>query len=349
MSGKAGSRGYLIQSMITVLNSLADSEWESICIEPNDEAEKVDVKWTYSNKVKVTQIKSSQNQITKGMAEGWCEELKAAKSDATIPTIFELILIGPINYDLSLVKDLEDVQIPTPQPLNINSLIDLSSNALDKFLESNSVTKLPPYAREVVIESLISKYSGLSTNGSELLRSDFLKDIREKILLILPEGISRAAEDLKLQYNSLTRIDEHKFKLKYEACLEALVIVDEYFKVSHYNKHGNILEKINKAENTDFSKELIELTNPIDLSNRARNCHNKLVLSCDLPETVNAFRVCLAICTNQAGTNLFNDIVELRNTIRLELGFGNNFVDTDPEKAWISMVYPKINKEDNPN
>ena len=45
MSGQAGARGYLVQSLICVLNSIDDHQWHSLSIEPNLASDKVDVIW----------------------------------------------------------------------------------------------------------------------------------------------------------------------------------------------------------------------------------------------------------------------------------------------------------------
>jgi hypothetical protein len=44
MSGNAGIRGYLIQTIICVLDDLEkDNNWLSVTLEPMDESEKVDI------------------------------------------------------------------------------------------------------------------------------------------------------------------------------------------------------------------------------------------------------------------------------------------------------------------
>jgi len=63
MGGNAGIRGYLIQTIICVLDTLeADNLWTSVTLEPLDESEKVDIRWKYANDVvKLCQVKSSEN------------------------------------------------------------------------------------------------------------------------------------------------------------------------------------------------------------------------------------------------------------------------------------------------
>ncbi|MCG8884001.1 hypothetical protein G1L02_12650 [Tenacibaculum finnmarkense] len=327
MSGQSGIRGYLLQSIIAVLNSLDDPKWKFITIEPDIGNDKVDILWEYDSSIKVSQVKSSQNQITISMAKTWSNELETniAADD------YELILIGPVNKELSNSTKIGKVNIPIPQFLNLNSLIDQASNQLDKFLESFSVTRLPHFAREVIIESLISKYSGFSTSGTKLSRPDFLQDIRQKILLILPEGINRATEELKLKYNSISRVEEYKFKLKYEACLEALEVVDALYLRS---MEKEINEKFPDLK-ADFPESKMNIIDPLELGEKGRRVHNKLVLSCDSKEIILLYRRCVNMEGTKENMSL---IVDLRGAIRRELGFGNDVIDENRDKAWIGMI-----------
>ena len=49
MSGQAGARGYLLQALVCLLDSLEpDENWVSVTIEPNEESDKVDILWAVS-------------------------------------------------------------------------------------------------------------------------------------------------------------------------------------------------------------------------------------------------------------------------------------------------------------
>lgn len=65
MGGNAGIRGYLIQTIICVLDTLeSDNQWTSVTLEPLDESEKVDIRWKYADSsVKLCQVKSSNSLI----------------------------------------------------------------------------------------------------------------------------------------------------------------------------------------------------------------------------------------------------------------------------------------------
>jgi hypothetical protein len=141
MSGQAGMRGYMIQSLISVLDSFNDYDWTSIAIEPNITGDKVDILWTYPNKKRATQVKSSQNQITKGMCQSWVSELENSYTCDE----YSLSLIGPVNSDVTTLSSISKTLIPTPHILNIDALIDQASNKFDKFLEQRSISKVPAF------------------------------------------------------------------------------------------------------------------------------------------------------------------------------------------------------------
>ena len=46
MNGQYAIKGYVYQSLVALLDSF-EYDWESICVEPNDESEKVDILWNY--------------------------------------------------------------------------------------------------------------------------------------------------------------------------------------------------------------------------------------------------------------------------------------------------------------
>lgn len=99
MGGQAGVRGYLIQALIAVLNSLNKKDkWISVSVEPNDESEKVDICWKYEDsKVKVVQVKSTENSFSYAHAKSGLRNLKV--KHLTLQNIFYFLLGDlKINY-----------------------------------------------------------------------------------------------------------------------------------------------------------------------------------------------------------------------------------------------------------
>lgn len=319
MSGQAGVRGYMIQSIISVLNSFNDTEWTSITIEPNISSDKVDILWRYSKSSKACQVKSSQNQITKSKCEKWINELEESFDCDD----YELILIGPVNEDVANAKQISKTKIPTPKVIDIDALLEQASNRLDRFLEQRSISKVPVFAREILIKALVTKFEKYSTSGKEISRKDFTNTFDAWILSLYPNSLNKAAEELKVKIESKLRTDEAKFKLKYDACMEALLVVDEFYKVN-YASEALIGKKI-----PGFLKTL----NPFELGEKARICHNKLVLTCDSPRVFELFK--RAIKFDKRPNDKPDIIVDLRKAIRDELGFGDTIIDEDRNMAWI--------------
>jgi len=89
-------RGYLLQAIVTVIESLSNkSEWKSVTLEPSEESEKVDVLWEYNDGTKkVVQIKSSQNTITLAAAKNWIRQLKESSTADTYVGISAIVDSG---------------------------------------------------------------------------------------------------------------------------------------------------------------------------------------------------------------------------------------------------------------
>lgn len=93
MNGQYAIKGYVYQSLVALLDSF-EYDWESICVEPNDESEKVDIRWNYSDgRIMVVQVKSSKNLFHLSAIKKWSEELKNSTPNANE---YKLVLIGNI-------------------------------------------------------------------------------------------------------------------------------------------------------------------------------------------------------------------------------------------------------------
>ena len=93
MNGQYSIKGYLYQSLVALLDSF-ETDWESVCVEPNDESEKVDIRWTYSDgRIVVVQVKSSKNTFNSSSIKKWAKELANSTPNASE---YKLVLIGNI-------------------------------------------------------------------------------------------------------------------------------------------------------------------------------------------------------------------------------------------------------------
>ncbi|RVU90270.1 hypothetical protein EH230_04790 [Flavobacterium columnare] len=172
MGGNAGIRGYLIQTIICVLDSLeTDNRWTSVTLEPLDESEKVDIRWKYNNdEIKLCQVKSSENIIRHSAAKKWCEELEIHSPNANQ---YELIVIGNVDDKLSKTKDIGNVKVGEIKPLNVQILIDQASTKIDKYFESKNKPKISSQVRELIVKVLTLEFGTSSIIGKEISRNDF--------------------------------------------------------------------------------------------------------------------------------------------------------------------------------
>lgn len=183
MGGNAGIRGYIIQTIICVLDSLeTDNNWTSVTLEPLDESEKVDIKWTYpDSRVKATQVKSSENIIGFSAAKKWCEEL-----ENNSPGIeeYELVLVGNPAANLLKKKVIGKVKISDCKSLNIQALIDQSSTKIDAYYEKKGKAKISSKVREMIVQVLTIHFGTSSVVGTEIKRAEFDAKLLEWITAI---------------------------------------------------------------------------------------------------------------------------------------------------------------------
>lgn len=133
------------------------------------------------------------------------------------------------------------------------------------------------------------------------------------------EEITRKIEGVKLESGKNKEIDSVKYNLRYAACLESLGLIDAYFSHLLPSTESNIVKQYASTK-------------------EARECHSKLILSCESVELVAKFTEIMTgpkpQTETQPPTDLLNDY---RNLIRKELGFGVE-LQLDREHAWFGKL-----------
>lgn len=180
MGGNAGIRGYLIQTIICVLDALEqDNLWTSVTLEPMEESEKVDIRWTYpENKIKLCQVKSSQNIIRHSAAKKWCNDLVNTTPDVSE---YELVVVGHPDEKLLKSENIDSVKIAKVQTLDMDSLIDIASTKIDSYFEKKGKSKMSSKVREILVKTLTAHFGTNSITGKETSREDFDKELLEWI------------------------------------------------------------------------------------------------------------------------------------------------------------------------
>lgn len=171
MSGQDGNRGYLLQSIIALLESLNEDDWDEITIEADEISQKVDIAWRSLDGLKVTQVKSSINQISKSLAEKWASELETSTSADE----YNLILIGPCSASVIKLKKLGKVNVPSPKSLDIEGLLNGASYLLGSLLEREKIPHIPFAQLNGIANGIVTKISAYASFGKPLKRSDLLK------------------------------------------------------------------------------------------------------------------------------------------------------------------------------
>ena len=144
------------------------------------------------------------------------------------------------------------------------------------------------------------------------------------------ESDNRVFQMLFVQFDHSART-QAKYQLKYDACTEALALIDEVFLISSRIQINEMCTKLMAAPP--------QYKSVTELSASARKCHNNLALTCDNPETIELFLLLIGM---RPGQDFSADkIVDFRAAIRRELRFAGEIVDKNRERAWVATIYPE--------
>lgn len=136
------------------------------------------------------------------------------------------------------------------------------------------------------------------------------------------QELTSLAEEIKTMYQSKLYISEHIYDIKLTAVQESLDFLDDYLSWLNYNS-----DVVPIRDETITSKEL---------TFRARQCYNKLVLTCDSVELPEVFlKMIFENPHNEMG--LYN---KYRNLSRKEMGMVS-MLELSSEKVFISKVSTK--------
>lgn len=127
---------------------------------------------------------------------------------------------------------------------------------------------------------------------------------------------------------SKEREEQRRWEIKREACLEALEIIDARFADYIWVSDG---------KRVDVDPQKFIETEDI------RSCFNRLILACENQQVPLLFEKCLYLRVGNTDPDKLdmNAVVELRNAIRKELGFGNELFT---KVSWITNINWKRNK-----
>lgn len=203
IGGKEGSKGYLYQALVAVLDAIEKEDWTEVYLEFETDNDKVDIAFKDLNEnLEVIQVKSSKNNFNKSDIDKWLIELIEDKSDASK---FKLILIGvgeskTVEYINSVKKIANNKSDKTSDKIkstipdlilsNINKVdIEMLNNDIDsfeknigftiyKFLDTNGCS-VPSKVIDLIVGGITYQFNKLCTGGDFVSREDFIENILE--------------------------------------------------------------------------------------------------------------------------------------------------------------------------
>lgn len=175
MGGQSGLRGYLVQTIIALLESLKDNDWESVTIEPNEVSEKVDILWEYpEGRKKAVQVKSSIIPFKRSDVKKWITELKTN----VLTTEIEMHLVGKMSNSLqtAILKGLDDATVKNI-PLELDLINSLISEKIDAFFHLRNKPKINYDIRNLIASNLKISLLGKSILGHTLTRDELNENL----------------------------------------------------------------------------------------------------------------------------------------------------------------------------
>jgi len=229
MSGQESIRGYIIQTIIAILESL-QNDWKSICIEPDTKNDKVDIVWIDANsKEKIYQVKSSINDFGKSEILNYLLDLYNENSSALS---FNVVLVGnstsmtkkyfnnfwsieEVDLDekfksLFSIKDKIKVDFYSLDILTIKGAI---ISLIDRFLSLNEIN-VDYFTKELIYGGLVSQFMFFSTSGKKVSRSHFENELLGWIKHNYAKHISKSNSELLLSFY-LTGCSEFKESISF--------------------------------------------------------------------------------------------------------------------------------------
>lgn len=167
MNGQFAIKGYVLQSFVALLECFED-DWITISVEPNNESEKVDIRWTYADgSKKVVQVKSSINRMTSSNIKKWARELRSGTLDAKK---YELFLVGEIDNNIG--KEVGEVSI-IHKLHNIDDFKHIIYSKLNSFFGKKNISPINSNIGTIFVNSLNHQILENSIKGREVNREEF--------------------------------------------------------------------------------------------------------------------------------------------------------------------------------
>jgi hypothetical protein len=188
MGGREAIRGFSIQTLVVVLESLEDaaSQWIAVTLEPDSSNDKVDILWEFQDRRRAQQVKSSQNQISKASVETWAKALKASQS----ANEYEVVLAGPVAQAVIDDAPFDGVEVPLPLALDTLALLERAVTKVDRYLTAKNIMPVPLSVREILVSLVAAQLTEGAIKGRRFTREEFDGWLLRWITSAYPQAIA---------------------------------------------------------------------------------------------------------------------------------------------------------------
>ena len=209
--GQAGSRGYLVQTLIGLLDgALARPPFTSFTLEPGHDAEQFDLVLEDAKGCHAVQIKSTSGQFKRADVYDWAKKLEASGSAVE----YRLCLVGLYPANLAKVSRVGRVVIDKKN-LDLPAFFEQAALRLEIFLRSEDLEPGTAEERLMLAKALTAQLATYSTTGKPLTRDDLGKLLRTWVIqtprkgpLISVTRLRHGAEKLVGREKELDNLDK---------------------------------------------------------------------------------------------------------------------------------------------
>jgi len=163
------------QFLVALIRALDETDpWRFMTIEGHG-IDQVDILWEYSSHSLAVQVKSTERVFQKSTVRTWAADLEQSH----VADNYELVLVGPITDGVARTRRVGKVRIPTPQPMDLNGLVERACYRLRHALRD--VVNIDAHV-ETVMFSVLQRLQHLAVRGVRISRSHFESLLRAWVL-----------------------------------------------------------------------------------------------------------------------------------------------------------------------
>ncbi|MAH06162.1 MAG: hypothetical protein CL561_11460 [Alphaproteobacteria bacterium] len=145
--------------------------------------------------------------------------------------------------------------------------------------------------------------------------------------------LTRIARAVEAEVRHIDRVEERRYELKYQACMDALEIVDSIFCHLEWTvpvEGSNGKNRIVTITSEDMPTQTVK-------ASEVRRCHSNLQITCKNKEVLDQFNLLLF----GGADNLPMTLLKFRKLIKEELQFEGE-LPKDERQIWFSGVFPEL-------